>query len=210
MSDNEQAPLTHETTRGGRLARALSRRLLGLFGWKAVGELPPLKKAVIIAAPHTTNWDFVLMLLVTTALGIHPSWMGKHTLFKRPFGGLMRRLGGIPIERSAAHNVVDQAVEAYREADELMVVIPPEGTRSRAKRWKSGFYHIAKGAGVPIALAFVDFPSRQCGIGPIIEPAETFEETLRRIAPFYEGKRGKFVENETPVLTDLPPAEATE
>lgn len=205
--DNENALRTQETTRGGRLARAISRGLLGLVGWRAVGEKPTPKKYVIIAAPHTTNWDFLLMLFVTTALGFHPSWMGKHTLFKKPFGGLMRRLGGIPIERSQAHNMVDQAIHALETRDELGVIIPPEGTRRRAERWKSGFYHIAKGAGVPIVLGFVDFSSKECGLGPTIYPAETFEETLRLIAPFYADKRGKFLENETPILPE--PSEAT-
>ena len=202
MGRNEgAAPLTHATAMGGtRLSRGIGRALLRLFGWRVEGELPPLKKYVLIGAPHTTNWDFVLMLLFGLALGFRPSWMGKHTLFRRPVGGLMRRMGGIPINRSAAHNVVAQAVAAFEAHEQLVLLIPPEGTRRRAPRWKSGFYHIARGAGVPIVLGYVDFARKRGGIGPTLMPTDEMEADLQRIAAFYADKRGKFPENESPVV----------
>lgn len=200
-SNEEKGPLTHATAMGGtRLSRGIGRAILRLLGWRVEGTLPALKQYVMIAAPHTSNWDFPYMLLYGLALGFRPSWMGKDALFRWPFGWLMRRLGGIPIDRRAANNIVAQTIYAFDQHAQLVVLIPPEGTRSRATRWKSGFYHIARGAGVPIVLSYLDFAQKRGGIGPTLTPTDDRQGDLRRIAAFYADKRGKFPANESPVL----------
>lgn len=116
--------------------------------------------------------------------------MGKNSLFPAPFGGLMRWLGGLPIDRSRANNTVAQMIEAYRNSGDLVVLIPPEGTRSRVERWKTGFYHIAHGADVPILLGFLDAGRRQLGFGPLFYPCGDLEDDLYQIQAFYRDKRG--------------------
>ena len=138
------------------ILRGLSLVGLKLLGWTAKGEPLEHQRCVLIGAPHTSNWDFPLMLMIVLKLRLRIFWMGKHTLFPFPFGWLMRWLGGIPIDRKASHNVVSETVRQYRENDELIVLIPPEGTRAKVDRWKTGFYHIAKNAKVPILLGYVD------------------------------------------------------
>lgn len=172
------------------LLAALARALLRLTGWRLVGERPALPRYVLIAAPHTSNWDFPLMLLAVLATGLDVHWMGKHTLFKPPFRRLMLWLGGIPIDRTQAGNTAAQLVARYRGADELVVLITPEGTRSRVERWKTGFYHIAAGAGVPLVLAFVDAGRRELGFGGVFTLSGDLERDLPRIQAFYADKTG--------------------
>lgn len=173
-----------------RLLAPLASLLLRLSGWRLVGEAPAQRRLVLIAAPHTSNWDFALMLLAVLKAGVSLHWMGKHTLFRRPFGGLMHWLGGIPIDRSRANNVVAEMVDNYRRHDELILLITPEGTRSAGVRWKTGFYQIARGAGVPILLAFVDGERRELGFGPLFQPTGDIERDLPEIQAFYAGLRG--------------------
>lgn len=162
-----------------------------LLGWKVVGKAPAEKKCILIAAPHTSNWDFPTMMVVAFVLGLDIHWMGKHTLFpKGPLGAIMRWFGGIPIDRRAKHNTVDQMVEHYRQRDELLVLITPEGTRSKVERWKEGFYHIARGAEVPIYLGFVDVSKKETGLGPAFYPSGDVERDIAEIRRFYEGKTG--------------------
>ena len=169
----------------------LANKLLKLFGWRAVGSLADHPKCVIVVAPHTSNWDFPVLVLVAVALRLKVTWMGKHTLFRPPFGWIMRRLGGMPIDRSARHNMVDQAVESFRTHDRLLLAIPPEGTRKRAPYWRSGFYHIALGAQVPIALAFADYRRKVGGIGGVIMPSGDVDADMALIRDFYSGIIGK-------------------
>ncbi len=185
----------------GRLTRFLGRLYLRIAGWHVEGSLPPeLHKAVVVAAPHTTNWDMPHMLAVAWAVGVRPSWLGKKSLFRFPFGGFMRALGGIPVDRSKRENVVDQAVARFDAADRLFLVIPPSGTRSRAKHWKSGFYHIARGAGVPVLCSFLDYPSRTAGLGPCLRMTGVLSADMGRIREFYSGIRGLYPEKATPIL----------
>lgn len=185
----------------GRLTRALGRLYLRIAGWHVEGSLPPnLHKAVVVAAPHTTNWDMPHMLAVAWALGVRPSWLGKKSLFKFPFGWLMRALGGVPVDRSKRENVVDQAVARFAAVDRLFLVIPPSGTRSRAKHWKSGFYNIARGAGVPVLCSFLDYPSRTAGLGPCLRMTGVVSADMGRIREFYSGIRGLYPEKTTPVM----------
>lgn len=167
------------------IRRAIALAAYGLAGWKVEGTAPETDKFVVIAAPHTSNWDLLFMLGVAYKFRIRLNWMGKSGLFKPPFGWLMKALGGIPIDRSKANNVVSQMVEIYNDADELAVAIPPEGTRSKVRVWKTGFYNIAHGAGVPIALGFLDYPRKVGGIGGVMTTTGDYDTDLEEIKAFY-------------------------
>jgi 1-acyl-sn-glycerol-3-phosphate acyltransferase len=169
----------------------IAKTLLKLFGWRTEGQTPAIPKYVLIVAPHTSNWDMPVMLLLASAMRIKATWMGKHTLFRRPFGWLLRQLGGIPINRTARHNAVDQAVEAFRSSERLALGVLPEGTRKRTPHWRSGFYYIALGAGVPIVLGFADYKRKVGGIGPTIVPTGDIEADMQHIRAFYTGVSGK-------------------
>jgi 1-acyl-sn-glycerol-3-phosphate acyltransferase len=172
-----------------RLLRPIAWLWLKAGGWRVVGEMPDLPKFVIVAAPHKTNWDLPNALAGGLHYGLRIHWMGKESLFKWPFGGFMRWLGGIAIDRSKRNNAVAQAVEAFAAADRFVVVIPPEGTRGEVSRWKSGFYHIAHGAKVPLVLAFIDYKRREIGVARVFDTTGDYEADLVRIqavyAPFY-------------------------
>jgi 1-acyl-sn-glycerol-3-phosphate acyltransferase len=169
----------------------LANMILRLFGWRAIGSLADYPKCVIIVAPHTSNWDFPVLMLVKIALRLKVTWMGKHTLFRPPFGWIMRRLGGMPIDRSVRHNMVEQAVEAFRTRDRMLLAIPPEGTRKRTPYWKSGFYHIAVGAQVPIAFGFADYRRKVGGIGGVMMPSGDVDADMAQIRDFYSGIVGQ-------------------
>jgi 1-acyl-sn-glycerol-3-phosphate acyltransferase len=169
----------------------LAKMLLKLFGWRAEGSLADTPKCVLIVAPHTSNWDFLVMLALAIALRIKATWMGKHTLFRAPFGWIMRRLGGLPIDRSARNNVVEQAIESFRRRDRMVLAILPEGTRKRTPYWKSGFYHIALGAQVPIALGFADYRRKVGGIGRVFMPSGDVDADMALIRDFYSSITGK-------------------
>ena len=164
---------------------------LKMLGWRVEGEIPDIKKFVIIAAPHTSNWDFPITLAVSFALKIKIYWMGKAVMFRWPFGAACRWLGGIPIDRTSSHNVVEQSVEAFRERDELIMVIPPEGTRKKSSYWKTGFYHIARGANVPIVMGFLDYRRKVGGIGPTFYPTGRIEKDMQEIKTFYATITGR-------------------
>jgi 1-acyl-sn-glycerol-3-phosphate acyltransferase len=173
---------------------------LKMLGWRIEGEIPDVKKFVIIAAPHTSNWDFPITLAVSFALKIKIYWMGKAVLFRWPFGAACRWLGGIPIDRSRSHNVVEQSVQAFRERDELIMVIPPEGTRKKNSYWKTGFYHIARGANVPIVMGFLDYRRKVGGIGTTFYPTGSIEKDMQEIKTFYAtitGRRQNLFSNVT-------------
>jgi len=170
----------------------LSKFLLRVFGWQVEGQLPHEPKYVLIGAPHTSNWDFAVMLAVAFTLRVKPFWMGKKILFHWPLGGLTKWLGGIPIDRSQPHGVVAQSVQAYRNSDKLVMLIPPEGTRKRTAAWKTGFYYIALGAEVPIVLGFADFRRKVAGIGPVLMPSGDIQADMKIIRAFYINITGKF------------------
>jgi 1-acyl-sn-glycerol-3-phosphate acyltransferase len=183
-----------------RALAVLGKVLLRLAGWRVEGALPAwADRAVVIAAPHTTNWDLPYMLAVSWVLGVRPRWLGKRELFRTPFGWLMRWLGGIPVDRSRRGNLVEEAAALLRAADRLFLVVPPSGTRSRAPHWKSGFYHIARAARVPIVCAFLDYDRRVGGIGPVFVPSGDLGADMDRLRLFYRDVRGKYPEHETPV-----------
>ena len=177
------------------LLRLLAVSILKVVGWTSIGSKAPIPKYVLIGAPHTSNWDFPLMLMIVLKLRLRIFWMGKHTLFPFPFGWLMRWLGGIPIDRKASHNVVNETVRQYRENDELIVLIPPEGTRAKVDRWKTGFYHIAKNANVPILLGYVDAENKVAGFADFFTPTEDLEQDMLEIRQFYTEKTGLIIKN---------------
>jgi 1-acyl-sn-glycerol-3-phosphate acyltransferase len=172
----------------------LAKWLFRLIGWRAIGQVPNVPKFVVIAAPHTTNFDGVLVIFAAQIYRVKLYWMGKHNLFKPPFGGLLRWLGGIPIDRNAPQGAVRQMIEAFKTHEKLILVITPEGTRKRVARWKSGFYFIAQGADVPVLLAYMDYSRREVGLGPLIYPSGDMEADLAEMQAFYTGKVGRYRE----------------
>jgi len=169
----------------GTVISRVSRAILRLVGWRVEGELPSYPKMVIIGGPHTSNWDFPLAMLAASALRMRIKWLGKHTLFRKPFGWFFRALGGIPVNRQAAHGVIDDSVRAFQEADRLSLVVTPEATRSKQRRWKSGFYRIASAAEVPVALVGVDGPTKVVRAGPDRVPTEDVGSFMDWIRSFY-------------------------
>lgn len=154
------------------LTRGLASAALRALGWRLEGELPPVRKLVLVCAPHTSRWDLWLTLLAGTALGVKVRWVGKHTLFWRPNGWLLTWLGGIPIVRSGGNDTVSQLVRRFIERDELVLVISPEGATRRTPYWRSGFWHIANQADVPLVVASLDWATGVCRVGPVIEPGD--------------------------------------
>jgi len=163
---------------------------MALIGWQISGERPTLKKYVLLAAPHTSNWDFLLIVMVAFRLKLDVHWMGKKSLFSFPLSSIMLWLGGIPIDRTQSNDVVSQVAEQFRCRDELIVLIPPEGTRSKVSRWKTGFYHIAHTANVPLVLGFVDAGTKTIGFGPAFVTTGNIDQDFLEIAKYYDSKVG--------------------
>ena len=175
------------------LLRGLSLGMLRLLGWKLDGQLPADQaKCVLIAAPHTSNWDLPYTLMVAFALRLNIRWMGKQQLFRGPLGPLMRWLGGIAVNRDQASNLVAASAQAIRDADgPLQLVVPPEGTRSKTRHWKTGFYWIALQAEVPIVMAYMDYPRKLSGLGPVFKPSGNVEADMVQIKAWYGQFKGK-------------------
>jgi 1-acyl-sn-glycerol-3-phosphate acyltransferase len=173
--------------------RALSVSFLKHTGWTVQGALPPkCAKSVFIAAPHTSNWDLPYTLMVAFALRLNIYWMGKASIFRFPFGGVMRWLGGIEVNRAQSNNLVEASADAIRTADgPLQLVVPPEGTRSKARYWKTGFYYIAVSAQVPIVMAYMDYEKKISGLGPMFLPSGDIEADMVAIKAFYAPFKGK-------------------
>jgi len=172
--------------------RRICRAALRLCGWSFVGTFPDVPKAVLIAAPHSSWWDGVWGLLLKVGVGADVHFMGKQELFRGPLGSLLRRLGGMPIDRGAAKGVVEQMIDRFRQRDTLWLGIAPEGTRKPVKRWKSGFWHIAHDAGVPIVTAYFNYPDKTIGIGPVFYTSADMEADLARLRAFYAPFKGKY------------------
>lgn len=170
----------------------LQKLYLSLSGWQIVGQVPEGGKAVVVAAPHTSNWDFLYLYLLSKTLGTRIYWMGKEELFTGLLGPISRRLGGIPVKRSRSMNMVAQMVQAFAERDQLLLVVPPAATRRKTDYWKSGFYHIARGADVPVVLGFVDYGRKQAGLGPSFKLTGDVQADMDKIRAFYADIQGKF------------------
>ena len=173
--------------------RGFSIAFLKLTGWRVEGALPAnTPKSVLIAAPHTSNWDLPYTLMVCFVLRLTPYWMGKASIFKAPFGGVMRWLGGIAVDRSKSNNLVGASAEAIRAADfSLQLIVPPQGTRSETHQWKTGFYYIAQAAQVPIVMAYMDYERKVSGLGPAFYPSGDLEADMVHIKAFYAPFKGK-------------------
>ncbi|WP_207063802.1 lysophospholipid acyltransferase family protein [Motiliproteus sp. SC1-56] len=173
--------------------------LLHLAGWTLAIEQPQIRHYVLIGFPHTSNWDFILAMLAKGALRFKFHWVAKHTLFKGPMGVVMRAMGGIPVDRRKSSGFTEQLCERFAQEEELVVVITPEGTRSRTPHWKSGFYHLARQAKVPVALGYADFKHKRLGIGPLIELTGDITADMDRIRAFYADKTALYPELAGPI-----------
>ena len=173
------------------LVRWMSIIVLRLWGWRVDSSAQVPAKCVLIGAPHTSNWDFPLALMICFVLRIDVYWMGKNSLFPPVLGGIMRWLGGIPVDRSQAGNLVQGTIDAFNRSERLLVIVPPEGTRGKVTRWKTGFYYIAHGAGVPLGLGYVDFKEKIGGVGKMFYPSGNIEQDMLEIRAFYAGVTGK-------------------
>lgn len=167
-----------------RLVRWIILRLYRWKGWKLEGALPETRKFVIAGAPHTSNWDFVFFTGATRELGIQPNFMGKHTLFRWPMKRFMEDMGGIPVDRSKRANYVEQVAGEFARRDELALVVAAEGTRRTDGTWRSGFYHIAQAAGVPIVPTWVCNSTMRLGFGPALVPSGDYGADLMKIAAY--------------------------
>jgi 1-acyl-sn-glycerol-3-phosphate acyltransferase len=182
-----------DTPVANALLRLGSLAFLKLCGWRVEGELPAsAKKCVLIAAPHTSNWDLPYTLMAAFALRLNVYWMGKSSIFKPPFGPLMRWLGGIAVKREQSNKLVAASAAALKAADgPAQLIVPPEGTRSKTREWKTGFYYIALAAEVPILLAYMDYTRKRVGLGPVFHPSGDIARDMTAIKAYYAPLRGK-------------------
>jgi 1-acyl-sn-glycerol-3-phosphate acyltransferase len=176
---------------GSEIVRWISAAYLKLSGWKIHGDWPPLDKAVLVAAPHTSNWDGLNMLAAAGYYRVKLRWMGKASLTRGPFGWLIKALGCVPIDRSQSHDVVRVMAEAFEASERMLLAIPPEGTRSAVREWKSGFYHIAVSARAPILLTVLDYGRKQIRLAAVVYPGGDYEADLALIRAHYADAVGK-------------------
>ncbi len=181
------------------MRKFVARWFLRLTGWESEGSRPVEHRFVLIAAPHTSNWDLPYLLAMAAVNDLKISWMGKHQLFRPPLGWILRALGGIPIIRHQRRNMVDQMIQAFREQEELALVVPVEATRARTEHWKSGFYHIASQAEVPIVMSYLDYSRKRGGFGPSLTPSGDLRHDMDELRAFYEPILGKHPEDFGPV-----------
>lgn len=175
-------------SRPSLLSRLVRKALVTFYrarGWKASGAPPADGRCVIIAAPHTSNWDFLYFIGLTEDLGLKPHFMAKDSLFRWPLGRFMRDMGGVPVMRSERANVVDTMVAEFARRDRFMLTIAPEGTRGKVGQWRTGFYHIALKAGVPLVVGMMDYRTKTGGLGPAIWPTGDYDADMTKIFEFY-------------------------
>ncbi len=174
------------------MLRRLSIAILRLFGWRVEKTFPHhLNKFVLIVLPHTSNWDFPIGVLARAAVGGDIKFLAKNSLFRFPFGYVFKAMGGYPVDRSKSTNFVDAVIELFNEKKRFVVCMAPEGTRSKVDRLKSGFYYIAKGAGVPILMTKFDYGKKLVGFAEPFIPSDDYEETLARLKEYFKGVKGK-------------------
>lgn len=178
--------------RGPKWLSRSSAFILQCRGWRVRGEAANSSKLVIAVAPHTSNWDFFIGVLMMFALRLKLVFFGKHTIFVPPIGGLLKKMGGIPIERGAAHGVVEQIAVQFSQADAMVLALAPEGTRSPVYPWKTGFLHIAKAAGVPVQCVGLDYTHKELVFGPVYENVNDISDTMAQIYQFYGSIPAKY------------------
>jgi len=181
----------HVPQLGPSPAAPLCRWLYTHCGWKLAGEVPDVAKLVAIAAPHSTNWDVIWGLLLKVGLRLDVHFIGKREAFFWPLGPILRNFGGIGIDRSAAHGVVDEMRRQFEGHERFWLALAPEGTRKKVQKWKSGFWHIARATGVPILPVYFHYPEKTLGIGPLFQPSADLEADMARIREFYRPWIGK-------------------
>ena len=174
-----------------RVARWLGRTALRLGGWRIVGPVPDVAKAVMIVAPHSSNWDGFWGMAVKIALGLDVRVLGKTQLFWWPLGPVLRRLGAIPVDRSSPQGVIEQAIAIIQGFDRIWFTLTPEGTRKRVDKWKAGFWKIAHTANVPIVMAYFDYPDRIIGIHQVFHTSDNLPQDMAQIREWYRPWRGK-------------------
>ena len=184
----------------------LAHGALRSLGWTVHMDDPLTSRYVLVVAPHTSNWDFPLGLLAAWALDLKANWIGKHSLFRGPMGPVMRALGGIPVDRTAASDLVDQMAERFAASDHLVLGMAPEGTRSTSDHWKTGFWRIARAAEVPIAMAYLDYGRREIGLGVTFLPSEDRDADFDRFAAIYAGRQGLRPETQGAIQARSPEA----
>jgi 1-acyl-sn-glycerol-3-phosphate acyltransferase len=170
--------------------RFVTQISLRIAGWRVEGVMPALSKFIIIGAPHTSNWDFMLFLAVGFILRARIRYLGKAELFRSPFGFFFYWCGGTPVDRKKSAGLVEQTVNAIKESQEFILAIAPEGTREKVRQWKSGFYHIAKGADIPIVPAYVDGKRKVVGIGETFTLAGDMETDINNIKAYFSKFQG--------------------
>jgi 1-acyl-sn-glycerol-3-phosphate acyltransferase len=175
-----------------KFQKLLGISFLKLVSWQAVGDVPDIPKFVVILAPHTSNWDLLFILAVLYALGIKFYWFGKKEVFRWPVGIFFKWLGGIPIDRGSRNNMVQQTVKIIQSQEQIIVGVSPEGTRGNTKYWKTGFYHIAHEAQIPVVFAFLDFSRKVGGLGPIMNTSGDIDEDMKTIRKFYKDITAKY------------------
>lgn len=178
---------------------AIAFVLRKLLGWKKVGTKPDFPQFIVILAFHTSNWDVFYGILLAFAFNIDIYFMAKSQLFRFPFAPLVRFLGGIPIDRSTSHNTVEATIEMYKKHKNFAIALAPEGTRKKVEKWKTGFYHIAVGANVPIILAFLDYKTKSGGVGKVLYPTGNMKADFQEIKNFYQKVNARY-----PELASLP------
>jgi 1-acyl-sn-glycerol-3-phosphate acyltransferase len=185
------------------IARCIKRAILWWFearGWTAVGAVPEPRKFVVIAAPHTSNWDFIYFIGAAHGLGARLSFMGKASLFRWPLGRMMRDMGGVPVDRTKSNNAVDATIAEFARHDEFMLTVAPEGTRHKVQQWKTGFYHIAVGAGVPLVCGFMCYRTKTAGLGLVIMPSGDYAKDMAVVAAFYDQFTAKYPDQKSVVV----------
>ena len=177
-----------EQRRPSRVSRFARWAIVGIYkraGWTAIGSVPEPRRFVLVAAPHTSNWDFLYFMGLTEELGIMPYFMAKKPLFRWPWKNFLLDMGGVPVDRKSSHNYVEQMIEEFGRRKEFILTVAPEGTRRTVEYWKTGFYHIAMGAGVPLVLGVVDYRKKSGGIGPTIWPTGDYRADMKKLFDFY-------------------------
>lgn len=190
----------------GPLARVVRALMLWFYrrqGWTAAGEVPEPRRFIIIAAPHTSNWDFLYYLGLTADMGIRPHFMGKLALFRWPLGGFMRQMGGIPVDRSGGLNHVQAMVGEFARRREFMLTVAPEGTRRKTRKWRTGFYHIAVAAKVPMVVGLMDYGKKTGGLGPLIWPTGDFRADMEKVFAVYRDCTPKYPERAVRSICDI-------
>ena len=185
-----------ELRRCNPLAQQLGKLVLSVFGWQKTGQVPSARNVVIIAAPHTSNWDFIFLLAAAYSFGISVNWLGKDILFRSPLGPILRFLGGVPVDRSKRNNLVQSLSAQIELGSGISLVIPPSGTRRKTEYWKSGFYQIARAAQIPLVCGYLDYKKKEAGLGLSFLPTNLSSD-MNRIREFYEPIVGKYPESKS-------------